>query len=103
MSRKTPQHRNTKRSDRVAAQLARRTIGCLGLWVFGCFVVLGCGVSHPDTHEVTGEVTYNGQPVDGANVVFTLDGPLASGVTDAAGKFTLRTFEDGDGAVAGTH
>jgi hypothetical protein len=25
------------------------------------------------------------------------------GLTDAAGKFTLRTFADGDGAMPGTH
>ena len=30
-------------------------------------------------------------------------GALATGITDAGGKFTLRTFAEGDGAVPGTH
>ena len=66
-------------------------------------VMIGCGANHPDTHQVTGEVVYNGQPVEGANVVFTPDGPLATAITDAQGKFALRTFRDSDGAVAGSH
>jgi hypothetical protein len=65
----------------------------------------------PQTVPVTGSVTYNGQPVDGATVTFSPDVPImelaskhgAFGTTDAEGKFTLKTFEDGDGAVPGTY
>ena len=72
-------------------------------FVLGCVVLSGCGDNHPETITVTGEVFHKGQPVEGASVVFTADGPLATGSTDAQGKFTLRTFRDGDGAIAGTH
>ena len=65
----------------------------------------GCGEGKPDTVPATGEVFYKSAPVEGAEVTFTPDGggALAMGVTDAAGKFTLRTFADGDGAITGSH
>ncbi len=71
--------------------------------VLGFLLLTGCSGEHPATYPVAGEVLQNGQPVADASVVFTSQGPLAKGTTDAAGKFTLRTFADGDGAVAGTH
>lgn len=100
---KIPNDPKTQRPEHDESRRALRAYGYLGLWVLGCFSLLGCGVSHPDTVAVTGEVFHNGQRVDGANVVFTSEGPLATGITDAQGKFTLRTFSDGDGAIAGTH
>jgi len=70
------------------------------------FVALlaGCGKGKPETTPVTGEVVYQGAPVEGAEVAFAPDGgALARGRTDASGKFTLRTFADGDGALPGNH
>src|SRR5581483_1306273 len=45
----------------------------------------------------------NGQPLAGAMVTFTNPEAktAASGLTDAEGKFTLTTFQSGDGAVPG--
>lgn len=67
--------------------------------------VVGCGKSGTaPTVKVSGTVTYNGQPVEGASVAFVPEnGRPASGETDASGKFTLSTFETGDGAVPGKH
>jgi hypothetical protein len=66
--------------------------------------VLGCPQPGAETLKVTGTVTYNGQPIEGVNVGFLPDsGRGAGGVTDASGRFTLSTFEPGDGAVPGTH
>jgi hypothetical protein len=49
-------------------------------------------------------VTYQGQPVAGASVAFIpQQGRPASGMTDASGKFTLSTFDTGDGALLGSH
>jgi hypothetical protein len=51
-------------------------------------------------------VTYNGEPVEGATVVFgaaSEGAQTATGITDSAGKFTLTTFEKGDGAVPGSY
>lgn len=57
----------------------------------------------PKTYPVQGVVLHKGKPVDGATVVFNsaAENRAAFGVTDAAGRFTLTTFDSGDGAVAG--
>jgi len=47
------------------------------------------------TFPVTGTVTYEGKPVEGASVMFMSknpDGPKATGDTDAEGKFSLTTY-----------
>jgi hypothetical protein len=62
----------------------------------------GCGQS--ETVPVTGTVMLNGQPAANADVLFTpTKGRLASGSTDAAGRFTLSTNKPNDGAVPGDH
>ncbi len=51
--------------------------------------------------DAGGIVTYNGDPIEGATVVFQpAEGPLALGKTDAEGRFTLLTGGD-SGAVVG--
>lgn len=80
----------------------------------------GCGSGRPKTVPVTGVVTLDGKPIEGANVTFypdtgetagagaqqkKADGPgrPATGTTDKDGKFTLKTFEPGDGALPGKY
>jgi hypothetical protein len=49
-----------------------------------------------DLHPVSGTITVDGKPVEGARVVFTpetVDATLAAGRTDAQGRYTLRTLE----------
>jgi hypothetical protein len=55
--------------------------------------------------RVTGSVTLDGQPVDGATVAFYPDEGRrpARGITDASGNFELMTFKSGDGALLGQH
>jgi hypothetical protein len=65
----------------------------------------GCG---PGTAPVNGTITYKGQPVADAIVIFTpssggTNAKIARGMTDAQGKFTLGTDEPGDGAVPGEY
>jgi hypothetical protein len=79
-------------------------------WRGGFLLVLvsvcGCGggdVKEP-TVPVTGVVTYNGEPVEGATVAFgAASGQVrpASGTTDGAGRFSLTTYEQNDGAIPG--
>jgi hypothetical protein len=65
-------------------------------------VVAGCGPSRPKTVQVTGTVTYKGQPLEGARVMFdSKAGRPASATTDASGHFKLETFTAGDGAIVG--
>lgn len=69
----------------------------------------GCGQAtdsnRPETFSVSGTVTQDGQPLEGATVSFhAADGSAgAVGITDASGNYTLTTFSAGDGAVAGDH
>lgn len=73
-----------------------------GLMIIG---LAGCGTSNPATYPVTGTVTFNGKPLAGANIGFSATDENtrgAIGVTDSEGKYSLTTFEKGDGAMAGT-
>lgn len=97
------------------AKLARRATIAL---VAVAFAAGGCSrpsewkSMRPPTHAAGGVVTYRGQPVVDGLVVFLTNpsyekwkyGEVAAiGVTDADGRFRLRTFQPGDGAVAGRH
>jgi hypothetical protein len=66
-------------------------------------VVAGCSSnSGPKLAPVSGTVRYKGQPIKDIAVVFhTEQGMLASGITDAEGKFQLSTINPGDGATIG--
>lgn len=96
---------------RVNARLVLGALACLALLV-GC----SKGPARPKTYPVTGTVTLNGQPVEGATVVFVpkaatqsgqaagQQGPqVATGETDAQGHYQLGTFAKGDGAVPGEY
>lgn len=60
----------------------------------------GCGGDGiPKAYPVSGVVTYQGKPVEGAEVTFSpaVEDPkarAAGGKTDAQGKFTLKTYYD---------
>lgn len=79
-----------------------------------CLLASGCGGGAEDkwsknrlkTYPVQGLVTYKGSPVADATVSFSpvaKDQPGAVGRTDANGRFELRTYEAGDGAIEGEH
>jgi len=64
------------------------------------FFLLGCG-GGPRVYKAVGTVTYQGKPVEGAQVTFAYDnGNFANGLTDAAGKFNL-TYMGQPGAAPG--
>ncbi|HPU08057.1 MAG TPA: carboxypeptidase-like regulatory domain-containing protein [Thermogutta sp.] len=77
-------------------------------------VVIGCSRSdgRPKTYPVTGVVTLNGTPVEGATVVFVPKTPAqpgaqgpqaATATTDTSGRYALGTFAKGDGAIPGEY
>ncbi|QDT31740.1 carboxypeptidase-like regulatory domain-containing protein [Thalassoglobus polymorphus] len=70
-----------------------------------CFVLAGCGGSdHPPLGTVTGKVTLNGTPIEGALVEFTPEtGRPSSGVTDKEGNYSLQYLQGVKGAAVGTH
>lgn len=63
--------------------------------------ISGCGSR--ETVPVSGVVRLNGQPVADAGIVFHPEvGPLASGVTDSSGRYSLSTGS-ADGARPGEY
>jgi hypothetical protein len=63
--------------------------------------VVGCGQG--TMAKVSGTVTWQGKPVPDAMVAFVhKNRPGATGRTDAAGRFSLTTFQPGDGAHFGS-
>jgi hypothetical protein len=94
-----------------------RVIACLT-----AVVALGCSSRYedawsrarPKTYTCTGMVSHRGRPLAGALVNFAIQIPDAKrpdvvhthqavAFTGPDGNFRLRTFREGDGAVAGTH
>ena len=72
-------------------------------------IVVGCSgpkSNRPETVPVSGFATHNGQPIEGATVMFFPEVPPGNGagaLTDSSGKFLLSTFESGDGVVPGSY
>jgi hypothetical protein len=62
-------------------------------------------LKQPETVPVSGAVTYQGEPVAGAQVSFMAPeaARAAFGKTDAQRRFRLSTYGTNDGAVIGTH
>jgi hypothetical protein len=77
----------------------------IGHWTLVICLLSGCsGPDRPQLVPVSGMVTLDGQPVEGATVTFTpTGGRMAIAVTDAAGKFQLTTYDTNDGALIGEH
>jgi len=80
-------------------------------YLFGLLVTcafVGCGSDLPKTVPVTGTVTLDGKPLEGATVNLLSDEKSlpAGGTTDESGNFTIKTTVGDkvvDGAVVGTH
>ena len=85
--------------------MSRKQLPFLVLLSSVCLIALGCGGAHRlPLAEVEGVVTLDGQPLEGARLMFTPEsGRSAKGVAGADGTFTLTTYRDGDGAVVGKH
>jgi hypothetical protein len=87
------------------------------VWAFALLTILllvaaGCGSKHPDrlaVFPVSGQVTWNGQPLPNAFVVLHPKGAhdlravTARGQTDQSGNFRVTTYEAGDGAPVGDY
>jgi hypothetical protein len=67
----------------------------------------GCGESGPELHAVSGKVSYKGQPVPQARLVFhpQFSGPnwMPVATTDPSGAFAASTKVPGDGMIAGRY
>jgi hypothetical protein len=91
-------------------EISLRLASLLAASAFCILLPLGCGSpgAHlPKTVPAAGVVTLDGQPVDGAQVVFvpanegTTTG--AYGTTNASGHFSVRAFDEKEGAIPGEY
>jgi len=92
--------------------LQSRRFFCVLGFTLALLTVAGCGGGGEfGTEKVSGRVMFQGNPVADASVQFIpqasregrLAGKAAIGKTDANGRFTLSTYQPGDGAVIGVH
>jgi hypothetical protein len=85
------------------------TVGCVCGPLFAAAIGCGADDGRVQVYPVTGKVVVDGQPAEGADVVFypttpEVDGiklPGPAGSTDANGVFRLRSYDPEDGAPAG--
>jgi hypothetical protein len=79
----------------------------LATCLLGLLIATGCGTGKPATVPATGVVTYEGNPVANASVVFSRNtgnialGEMAVGKTDANGHFELTTHFGARGSSVG--
>lgn len=79
----------------------------LGLSTLGLGIALaiaGCSDGRPPRVPVKGQVLIDGKPLHTGGVRFTpVNGRPSSGAIDNEGRFSLSTFEPGDGCTLGKH
>ncbi len=72
--------------------------------VVAAVLIAGSGCGRPDMAKVNGTITFKGQPVRMANVQFMPQKrPMAGGLTNKEGRFSLTTRQPRDGAFVGSH
>ncbi len=96
------------RNGCFSRRVGRGGLGTLAALLLG--VICGCGAKPSAGIKVSGVVTLDGVPVEGAKVTYnsTSGQAPAMGVTDAKGKFQLTTFDlktlkEMDGASPGEY
>ena len=69
------------------------------------FIVTGCGASGPDIGSVTGTITLDDHPIEGAMIYFepVKGGRSSTALTDGEGKYELKYIADRMGALLGDH
>jgi len=83
-----------------------RLVACgIAFWSLGCDRDPGPRAHIEKVVPVSGTLTFHGQPLESYLVTFLpTDGRrAATGLTDAAGRFTMGTNKAGDGAPPGAH
>ncbi|TWT97541.1 hypothetical protein Pla108_16930 [Botrimarina colliarenosi] len=82
----------------------RASAALVGVALLTAAGAAGCGDGRFETAPVSGVVTLDGKPVTHGAVIFTPEqGWPAHGELDSEGRFTLKTYEPGDGAIVGEH
>jgi hypothetical protein len=86
----------------VAKLLASRVAAALAM--LGLVFAFGCGDSRPERVQVSGRVLIDGKPLEVGTVRFISPKHRPAGAKlEKDGRFTLSTYELGDGCVLGQH
>jgi hypothetical protein len=92
---------------RTSRAATTRRIGLLA-FLLGAVALAGCGSDRLALYDVTGKVLVDGQPAEGAIIIFypvdaseQLAALRPAGKATASGDFELTTYEPADGAPAG--
>ena len=81
-----------------------RAAGIILVPVVAAVLLAASGCGRPDMAKVNGTITFKGQPVRMASVQFMPQKrPMAGGLTDKEGRFSLTTRKPRDGAFVGSH
>lgn len=96
---------HVKDKNMIPRQQVTNVLVCLGA---ACFFAIGCGRKGPDVQFVTGVVTLDGAPLEGAMVAFSPrdgQGLGAVGTTQSDGRFTLNAAASrpGSGTTRGEY
>ena len=76
----------------------------LSFIVFSLLVAPGCGDGRMARVPVSGQVLIDGKPLAHGQILFVPPvGRASLGKLDVDGRFKLTCFDDGDGAVLGSH
>lgn len=90
--------------SKFSGSLRAVSLGLFLLLGASCITFSGCGDGRPKRVPVSGQVLIDGKPLTWGFVrLLPENGRPATGEIGPDGRFTLTTFEDGDGAVLGTH
>lgn len=99
-----------KEKDSIQMDAGCKVQRCLLATLLVCAIPLlvGCGRGGPNVVPVSGQVLIDGEPlatgIPGFIQVVPVEGRAASSPIDPqTGRFTLTTWEDGDGCQIGTH
>ena len=81
-----------------------RAAGIVFVPVVAAVLLAAPGCGSPAMAKVCGTITFKGEPVRMATVQFMPQKrPMAGGVTDKEGRFSLTTRQPRDGAFVGSH
>jgi hypothetical protein len=84
--------------------IARLRVRLVFTAVFATAICGGCRQEGPDVAPVSGMVTLDGEPLEGATVLFQpASGRPSRGTTDNRGHYELSYTQDRAGAVVGPH
>lgn len=81
-----------------------RLLTSLAICAVTIATLAGCGDGRPPRVNVSGKVLIDGKPLTTGIVQFVPDDARpAAGKIDSEGRFTLTSYDGGDGVVLGTH